>query len=57
MSALLWIVFSWMVFGTIVGALLIPVQAKTVSQVIGRVFGTLVNLGSCVVVAVAAVML
>lgn len=52
MTALLWIVFAWMVIGTVFSALR-PVK-DTVENV-ASVVATVINIGACITIALAAV--
>lgn len=51
MTALLWIVFGWLVVGTVYSALR-PV--KGASETVGSLIATFINISVCIVVAIAA---
>ncbi len=50
MTALLWIVFGWMVVGTVF-SFLRPIKP---AEEIGAIIATFINVGCCVVIAFAA---
>jgi hypothetical protein len=56
MDVLLWLVFSWMAFGTLIGLGRILLLDKA-TAVVGGLVASTVNVLACIVIAIAAVAL